>query len=1298
MSQPVRSRDLGAFLVSVLVGINLLVFALSGYSLYQSRQQFELRARTMTQNIAGALDQRISASMEKIDLALRTVADELERQLAGKGIDAPAMNAFLARHEGRVPEIDGIRVADAQGLHILGKGVVGKDKVGIADRDYFIHLRDHDDRALYVSKPVTGRIAKKQVMVAAQRYNHPDGRFAGVIIGAITVDHFTRLLSGFNLGANGTLTLRYADLGLITRYPPLPNETAGQLGNSSVSVEGRKLFDAGVRAATFHTGAGSDGRERIFTFRHLDKVPLIVNAGAAREDYLADWIDEVYRTTAFALGFLALSLLSGTFLLRLLGEAKANMRLLRDSESRYRQSFEVNPAVKLVIDAKSGEIVDANPAAVAFYGYSREQLLAMRINDINCLGEDSLQEKLAAAAAGRIQYFDFRHRLASGEIRDVGVYSGAARVGQRDLLYSIVHDVTDRKRAEREQQRLNRALRLLSDCNLAIVHAEDEQALLPDVCRLVADTGGYLMCWIGIAVHDAEKSVRSVARSAGADGYLESIRVSWDETREIGRGPTGTAIRTGRTQINQSYLSNPLMAPWRQAALEHGYQSSIALPLLTREQTLGALTIYAADPEAFTADEVALLQELARNVAFGLQALRARQRREEADAALRESAARYRTLLDNLPQIIWQKDGDSVYVGCNLAYARSLGITPVELPGKTDHDFYPAELAEKYRQDDKAVMADGRIKTLDETWLADGKELFVRTTKVPLRDDAGRVYGTLGIAEDITLQKEARRALERNKEQLEALVVARTEELAAARDVAEAATRAKSAFLANMSHEIRTPLAIIIGLGNVLKQKLSDPTLTKRLAQLCATADHLTAVVNDILDLSKIDAGHLALEEKDFRLGAVLDTVTNLTGELAREQGLTLSVEAPPALRETLLHGDALRLGQVLINLAGNAVKFTERGSVVVSVAVLAESSSELRLRFAVSDTGIGIAAEDQTRLFLAYEQADNSLARAHGGTGLGLAISQKLVALMGGSIGLDSRPGCGSTFSFDLSFGRGADLAEPTPALTAMPNFRGARVLVAEDHPLNQEIMLDLLESFGCEAEFAGDGVEAIECARSADYDLILMDVRMPRLDGLAATRAIRALPRYQHTPILAVTAGAFSEDREHCLEAGMSGHISKPFTLVSLVNCLKQWLPEFAEDVPDQPARDEGLELALDAVPGLDAGCLVRRTARHPEGYIALLRRYVDLHQEDMARLRQHLASGEAEAARRIVHQLHGSSGFVGAKRIAALVSEIATALSAGADATSLAAVVDDCAAELASLAAAVRAIAPVATAGAV
>lgn len=663
--------------------------------------------------------------------------------------------------------------------------------------------------------------------------------------------------------------------------------------------------------------------------------------------------------------------------------------------------------------------------------------------------------------------------------------------------------------------------------------------------------------------------------------------------------------------------------------------------------------------------------------------------RLEYEAALTDSEQRFRLLVEGAPDAVFvQTHGCFAYV--NAAALALFGATGSEqLLGRPILDrMHPdcrAMVAEQIRRVNEERQ---NTPVMEQSYLRlDGSSVAVEALAVASRygDDDGAIV----FVRDISDKKHVTVELDRYRNNLEGLVAERTAQLAEAKLAAEAATRAKSEFLADMSHEIRTPLGIIVGLGNLLRQKLRDPALERRLAQLCNSADHLSAVVNDILDLSKIDAGHPALDESDFRLGAILDKVTNLVGELTRERGLTLAVEAAPELRDAQLRGDALRLAQVLINLAGNAVKFTERGSVCVGVTTLAATPAHLRLRFAVKDTGIGIAPQDAQRLFRAYEQADNSTTRTQGGTGLGLAISQRLVALMGGAIGLDSQPGVGSTFSFELTLARGSGPRPASSPASATPNFAGARVLVAEDHPVNQELMLDLLEILGCEAEIASDGAEALDCARATAYDLILMDLRMPRMDGLEACRAIRALPQHRGTPILAVTASAFSEDRRHCLDAGMNGSIRKPFTLATLANDLKQWLPDFARDGGHLPERDEALDQALDAIPGLDATCLFRRTAEHPAAYAALLRRYVDLHEDDMVRLSGHLAAADRDAARGVVHQLKSVSAFIGGERIAALAAEIDAVLRAGADSEVVARLAASCAAELASLAAAIRGI---------
>jgi len=381
--------------------------------------------------------------------------------------------------------------------------------------------------------------------------------------------------------------------------------------------------------------------------------------------------------------------------------------------------------------------------------------------------------------------------------------------------------------------------------------------------------------------------------------------------------------------------------------------------------------------------------------------------------------------------------------------------------------------------------------------------------------------------------------------------------LAQAKDAAEQANRAKSMFLANMTHEIRTPLHIIIGLAHLLRRDLTDPTSRQRLDQLCSTSDHLLSLINDVLDLSRIEARRLVIEYGDFTLEDVMANVLRMIEGPAVEKGLALTTSIEPPLRGLRLRGDALRLAQVLINLSGNAVKFTDRGRVHLAVACLAEDADNVTLRFAVEDTGIGIATEDQQRLFGAFEQGDSPTIRERGGAGLGLAISQHLVEMMGGRIEVRSNPGTGSCFTFDLVIARAGRDGVETRAETPATDLHGMSVLFAEDHPLSRRILAEMLEGLGCGVDVAANGAEAVERARARGYDLILLDMQMPIMDGVAAARAIRALPAHRDTPIVALTASAYAEDRQRCLDAGMNGHIGKALTPATLAAALRPWRP---------------------------------------------------------------------------------------------------------------------------------------------
>jgi len=933
---------------------------------------------------------------------------------------------------------------------------------------------------------------------------------------------------------------------------------------------------------------------------------------------------------------------------------------LVESEARFRGLFEDSHAIMLVIDPSDGTIVDANAAAIDFYGWSRAELTAMRIDQVNTLTPDEIKAAMERARRKGGRSFEFVHRRADGSTRVVEVFSGPIRHAGRDLLYSLIIDVHDRRRAEAERasaaahsgrahvealerQRRERiaALNLADDARAAQQRAE--QAL----ARLAASEGRLRLLIdhvpAGLAMFDRDMRYLVVSRRLLADFGREGRDVvgqcHYDVFPEIPEHWRDSHRRALQGEVVRAEEDRFVGADggvmWRRWEVR---------PWFMADGAVGGIVLFTEDVT---------------------EVVRARGEVGKLSQAVEQSPESI---------VITDLEGRIEYV--NEAYVEASGYAREELlgqnprllkSGKTPRATYDAMWAALTRGDTWKGEFINRRK--------DGSEYVEFATISPLTSADGETTHYVAVKEDITEKQRLARELDRYRFHLEEEVSVRTAELHEARERADAANQAKSTFLANMSHEIRTPISAIVGLTHLLLRDQPPPAQRERLRKVESAAGHLLSIVTDVLDLAKIEAGKLAVDARDFHLSAVLDHVRSMIAETARAKGLTVTVD--PDAVPMWLRGDPVRLRQALLNLAGNAVKFTEEGSVHLSAELLGDVGRDLRVRFAVTDTGIGIAADGVPKLFEAFEQGDPSITRAYGGSGLGLVITRRLAELMGGEVGVESEPGRGTRFWFTVVVERGrgvmpvgdeVEVEEPG----ALRDVLGARVLLAEDNDINREVASELLHGFGLDVATAATGRAAVEAARSEAFDLVLMDVQMPELDGLSATREIRRLPGYDRVPILAMTANVFEEDRRACFAAGMDDFVAKPVDPTTLRAVLVEWIGRRAGGstaalptgvqpaAPGAPASPDTRQLLLGpASEGLDPAFGLRATGGDPRRYLDLMGRFVTAHAADARHLVAALSAGDAEAARQRAHALKGVAGTLGATALQSAAADLELAI---------------------------------------
>ncbi len=560
------------------------------------------------------------------------------------------------------------------------------------------------------------------------------------------------------------------------------------------------------------------------------------------------------------------------------------------------------------------------------------------------------------------------------------------------------------------------------------------------------------------------------------------------------------------------------------------------------------------------------------------------------------------------------------------------------------------------------------------------------------RDGAGRVVLAYPLPEHLH-EHAAQRARDvltaRSREELVAGLQASNEALQRSTAEAREASAAKARFLATMSHEIRTPMNAVLGMNRLALATALDPRQRDYLEKIELSAKHLLGIIDDVLDVSKLEADKVVLERGELSVTQVLDTVSTLLATACSDKGLALRFDVEPDV-PALVEGDALRLRQVLVNLVTNAVKFTDEGEVAVRVERLVDETDDAVLRFAVRDTGIGLSADERRRLFAAFAQADASITRRYGGTGLGLAICRRLVHLMGGEIGVESSPGVGSTFWFTARFAprspvapsSGPSAATPEPAVAELDP--ALRVLVVEDNALNREVAAGLLTGLGLTPAFAHDGLQALEALRRERFDIVLMDVQMPVMDGITATRRMRADPALRDVPVIAMTASVLEGDRDTCLAAGMNEVVTKPVDPEDLARSIRRWAKAAAERAATNPAalRDDGASVAAcvdepagvltvdDPLAGLrDLDLLdlergLRFTRQSDALYLDLMRGFLDEERDLPERLGFARAAGDDALAERLAHTIRGLASGLGTVELAATAEALERAYRSGAD----------------------------------